>query len=194
MEKIESYKRQSETSVHGTTITEDLFDFKLLKAACLTSHHKQLIKTTITEINDHSITKMIKSNFFINTENHSTKSEGSNIKAEPLLYARKLPAKDRDNEEENDSENVMSWHKLSTLVGIWREQWRQGNIITNTMVKASSGSGKKFLASSLLVKSVNFRPHRAVIKTDITYANIPLILPGSSMKKHKCHLNSTATQ
>lgn len=118
MEKIESYNRQSETSVHGTTITEDLFDFKLLKAAYLTSHHKQLIKTTITEINDHSITKMIKSNFFIDTENHSTKSEGSNIKAEPLFYARKLPAKDRDNEEENDSENVMSWHKLSTLVGI----------------------------------------------------------------------------
>ena len=113
-----SYKRQSETSVHGTTITEDLFDFKLLKAAYLTSHHKQLIKTTITEINDYSITKMIKSNFFIDTENHGTTSEGSNIKVEPLFFARKLTAKDRDNEEENDSENVMSWHKLSTLVGI----------------------------------------------------------------------------
>ena len=49
---------------------------------------------------------MIKSNFFNDTENHTTKSEELNIKVEPLLYTRELPAKDRDNEEENDSENV----------------------------------------------------------------------------------------
>lgn len=43
---------------------------------------------------------MIKSNVFNDTENHSNKSEEPNIKEETPFYARKLPVKDRDNEEE----------------------------------------------------------------------------------------------
>lgn len=115
MEKLGSYKRQPETSLHKIIIdfdqnynnlwrngqpTEDLLGFKFLKAAYFTSHQEQLIKTTITDIKDYSTTKMIKSNVFNDTENHSNKSEEPNIKEETLLYARKLPVKDRDNEEE----------------------------------------------------------------------------------------------
>lgn len=40
---------------------------------------------------------MIKSNVF---NDHSNKSDEPNIKEETLFYARKLPVKDRDNEEE----------------------------------------------------------------------------------------------
>ena len=50
------------------------------------------------------MTKMIKSVFFNDTDNPRTKSEKLNIKAEPLFYARELPAEDSHNEEENDSE------------------------------------------------------------------------------------------
>lgn len=73
MEKLESYKRQPETSLHQfiidfeqnynrlrwhvTTITEYLLYFKLFKAVSLTSHNEQLVTATIIEISNNNITK-----------------------------------------------------------------------------------------------------------------------------------------
>lgn len=60
---------------------------------------------------------MIKSVFFNDTDNPRTKSEKLNIKAEPLFYARELPAEDSHNEEENDSETQKIWETLLTDIG-----------------------------------------------------------------------------
>ena len=85
---------------HGTTISDNLLTFKLLKAENILGHHKQLIKATISEINYDNIAKKIKSIF-------SNKTETSKLNDKPTYYTKETTSEEEKNENDNESHNEL---------------------------------------------------------------------------------------
>ena len=104
LENFESYRRASDTDIqqfliefdqryhklkrHQTTISEDRLGFKLLKAANLSSHHEQLLKATITHIDQETIKAKIKSIFSNEVQTPAAFENEVKIKDEPTFLTR----------------------------------------------------------------------------------------------------------
>ena len=117
LEKFEDLKRLSTTSIndfiadfdrkysclkkHGTTISEDLLGFKLLKSANLPTKDEQLIKATVEAITYANIKAKIKAVYSNEDEKPST-SNHFDIKQEPTLYTKGNQHSDEDDYSEDN--------------------------------------------------------------------------------------------
>ena len=73
---------------HQTAISEDLLGFKLPKTANLSSHHEQLIKAIITQIDYETIKPKIKSIFSNEIQTPAAFEHEVKIKAETTFLTK----------------------------------------------------------------------------------------------------------
>ena len=78
-------KRYHKTKSHGTTMSDDILAYRLLKAANLTPQHEELIKATITDLKFDSMKEQLKKTFSDSTLTPTAGSEDI-IKIENTLF------------------------------------------------------------------------------------------------------------
>ena len=82
---VEFEKRHYKTKSHGTTMSDDLLAYRLIKAANLSPQHEQLIKATISELKFEVVKDQLNKTFS-DSQNIPTHDSQDNIKVEGAYY------------------------------------------------------------------------------------------------------------
>ena len=104
---------QNQLQRHGTTISDNILRFKLLKAANISVHHKQFIKT-----NYNNIAKKIKFIFSSETETSKQNNKELNSKYEKNYYTKETKFQEEEFENDNENHNGL----CDAYLHLWKEK------------------------------------------------------------------------
>ena len=94
---IEFEKRLNKTKTYGTTWSDDLLAFRLLRSANLSDHHQQLAKATITDLTYNNMKQKLKTIF---GEASAIPTASARVKVEDINYTN-VPTSEVEQQSEN---------------------------------------------------------------------------------------------